>query len=289
MQERPVGIIAGNGPLPVETAREALRQGRPVVIAAILEEADPVLDQLAAEYPGRLTVEWLGVGQLGKLLKLFHRHHVGEAVMVGQVRHVRIFAPRSRAHWSDLRRLPDLKTLRLLRKLPSRNTAAILEAFIGVLEQDGLRVLDSTTYLRHWLADSGPLTRRGLTEEERKDIEYGLPVAREIARLDVGQSIVVRDQVVVAVEAMEGTDAAVRRAAELARGARLTLIKVSRPNQDFRYDVPVVGPRTLEVCRECGVTAICVEAGRTLLVEKESFLRHSDELGLAVVGTEAEV
>lgn len=268
----------------METAREAVRQGRAVVVAAILEEADPVLEELAAEHPGRVAVAWLGVGQLGKLLKLFRRHGVAEAVMVGQVRHVRVFAPKSRAHWSDLRRLPDLRTLRLLRRLPSRNTAAVLEAFIDVLEREEVRILDSTTYLRHWVAESGVLTRRGPSDEERKDMEFGLPVARAIARLDIGQSIVVRDQAVVAVEAMEGTDAAMRRAGELAQGARLTLIKVSRPNQDFRYDVPVVGPRTLEIGRDCGVTAIAVDANRTLLVEKDSFLQRCDELGMTVVG-----
>ncbi|HRR25811.1 MAG TPA: UDP-2,3-diacylglucosamine diphosphatase LpxI [Acidobacteriota bacterium] len=284
MEIRRLGVIAGNGPLPRETVLEALRQGLPVTVAAIEEEAEAGLGDLVEGASRRVEVMWLGVGELGRLLKTFHEAGVTHALMVGQVRHVRVFAPRSRAHWVDLRRLPDLRALRLLAGLESRNTEAVLKALIRTLESEGFSVLDSTAFLRHWLADGGVMTKRSPDGEEEKDITFGLPIAREVARLDIGQTIVIRDQTVVAVEAMEGTDAAVRRAAEMARGASLTVVKVARPAQDFRFDVPVVGPRTLDLCAECRVSALAVEEGRTLIIDKPRFLERADAMRLSLVG-----
>lgn len=284
VQIRKLGLIAGNGPLPRFVAEEALRRGVPVTVAAVKEEADSAIVDVAAASDGRMSVHWIGVGQLGKLLRLLSEEGVDRALMVGQIRHVRIFAPGSRSPFSQLRHLPDLRMLNLLRKLPQRNTATLIGGVIGEVEKLGIEVIDSTTFLGPLLATEGIMGVRRPSEEEEKDFEYGRPIALEIARLDLGQTIVVKDQAVVAVEAMEGTDETIRRAAQLTGGERLTVIKVSRPQQDMRFDVPVVGPRTLDVFEECNVSAVALDAGRTLMLEKESLLERADRMDLAVVG-----
>jgi UDP-2,3-diacylglucosamine hydrolase len=286
MKEGRLGLIAGNGPLPGQVLLEASRRGIEVTVAAIKEEAETDLEMRAADCRPPAAFHWMGVGQLGRLLKVFRSARVERALMVGQVRHVRIFAPGSRSPLRQLQHLPDLRMVRLLASLDRRNTASLIEAVIRTLEAEGIHFLNSTAFLRDLLADSGVMTRRSPSRDEEKDMRFGFPIAREIARLDLGQTIVVKDQAVVAVEAMEGTDETIRRAARLVKGERLTVVKVSRPGQDMRFDVPVVGPRSLDVFGECAVSALAVDAGRTLLIDKPDFLRRADGMGIAVVGLE---
>lgn len=284
MNVQRLGLIAGNGPLPLVVLEEARRQGIPVTVAAALEEADPVLDELARQPGVEVSVHWLGVGRLGRLIEVFRSEGVDHALMVGQVKHTRIFARGSRSPLSRLKQLPDLRMLKLLASLGRKDTGSLLGAVIAELEREGIAFLDSTVFLQPILATSGVMTRRRPDVEEQSDFDFGRPVALEIARMDIGQTIVVKEQAVVAVEAMEGTDAAIRRGAELAAGERLTVIKVSRPNQDMRFDVPVVGPRTLDVLEECRVSALAVDAGRTLMIDKTSFLARADRMKLTIVG-----
>lgn len=281
-----LGLIAGNGRLPTVALEEAIRLDIPVTVAAIEEEADPSLSRLA-QSSDRISLNWLGVGQMGRLLRIFSREGVDRAVMVGQVKHVRIFAPASRSPWSQLRRLPDRKMLSILNSLRRKDTSSLIEGIIAVLEAEGIQVLPSTLLLQPLLPKEGELTRSP-TLEERQDWEYGFPIARKIAAMDLGQTIVVKDRAVVAVEAMEGTDATIRRAAELVNSERISVIKVSRPQQDFRYDLPVVGERTLAVLQECHVSALWIEAGRTLLLDRDNFLQESERADIAVVAFSTE-
>lgn len=281
---RRLGLIAGNGPLPLQVVREAGRQGIPVTVAAILEETDPAIEGVAERAGSPVSIHWMGVGQLGRLLRAFKREEVDKGLMVGQVKHVRIFAPGSRSPLDHLKQLPDFRMIRLLSSLRRKDTGSLIEAVIGVLEEEGIELIDSTLFLRDLLATEGVMTRRSPSSGEAKDFGYGRSIAREIARLDLGQTIVVKDQAVVAVEAMEGTDETIRRASQLVSGEPLTVVKVSRPNQDMRYDVPVIGPRTLEVCEACHVTALALDAGRTLIVDKPDLLARADALKIAIVG-----
>lgn len=279
-----LGVIAGNGPLPFLVAEEAVRQKLPVTLAAIKEEVDPSIEPELRALGGDVNVRWMGVGQLGKLLTGFREDKVDHAVLVGQVKHVRIFARGSKSPFSQLKHLPDLKMLKMLASLPMKNTGSLLEAVIEEVEKAGVKIIDSTHFLERLLAGEGVMTRRKPNRDEEHDFEYGRMVAREITRLDLGQTIVVKDQAVVAVEAMEGTDATIRRAGELAQGEPLTVIKASRPSQDLRYDVPVVGLRTMETFRACNVTALAVDAGKTLMIDREDFLKQANEIGMTIVG-----
>lgn len=277
------GLIAGNGRFPLLVLEEALRRGEGVAVAAIREEADPSIEDFEERSGGKIRVHWLGLGRLGKLLKIFAREGVTEAMMAGQVKHVRIFARDGRPAAGVLSKLPDLKMLKVLLSLPQKNTAALIGAFADVLAQEGICLLDSTHLVPHLLAQEGVLTRRAPNQEERKDIEYGRRIAQEIVALDIGQTVVIKDQAVVAVEAMEGTDAAIRRAAELAEGRSLTVVKAARPQQDMRFDVPVLGLRTLEVLRRCRVTAVAIDAGKTLLLDRQALIEEADRMKLALV------
>ena len=279
-----LGLIAGNGHLPFYTLEEAARKGVPVTLAAIREETFPEIESLAGDLQGDITIHWLGLGQFGKLLETFKREGVSHALMMGQVKHARIFAPGSRSPMDYLRSLPDLKALKVLGSLASKNTASLINAVIREIENEGIVFIDSTSFLESLLSPEGLLTDREPTNEEQRDFDYGIPVARDIIRLDLGQTIVVKSQAVVAVEAMEGTDATIRRAAELAGGERLTVIKVSRPNREMRFDVPVVGPATLEILKECRVTALAVDAGRTLMIEKDSFISRASDMNICLMG-----
>jgi DUF1009 family protein len=282
-----LGLIAGNGVLPGLVLEEALSRQIPVTVAAIKEETDVDLD-LISRIPGApdVSIHWVGLGQLGKLIRNFKKEGVDAAVMVGQVKHVRIFAPGSRSPFSQIKHLPDLQMLGVLASLRKKDTGSLIGAVIDKFESEGVRFLDSTLFLRPYLASSGLMTARKPTREERLDFEYGRRIALEIARLDLGQTVVVKDQAVVAVEAMEGTDETIRRASELVRGEKLTVVKVSRPNQEMRFDVPVIGMRTLNVLRDCSVSALGVDAGKTLMVDKGQFLQRAGESGISVVGFE---
>ncbi len=278
-----LGLIAGNGRFPLLVLEEARRTGQPVIVAAIREETDPAVEDFAGG-DDLIQVHWIGLGQLGKLLKIFKRNDVDRAIMAGQVKHVKVFARDGRPAAGRLSALPDLKMLRVLLSLPRKNTASLISAFADVLAEEGIELIESTAFLQALLAEEGILTKRKPDEEEERDIEFGRPIARELASLDIGQTIVVRDQAVVSVEAMEGTDAAIRRAAELSEGRRLTVVKAARPDLDRRFDVPVLGMRTLGVCRECQVSALAIDSAQTLLLDKEEFLAEADRLGMTIVG-----
>jgi DUF1009 family protein len=263
------GLIAGNGQFPFLVIEGARRAGVELAVAAIREETDPMIERVA----DRLI--WVGVGQLGKLIRFFKAEGVARAIMAGQVKHVQIF--------SDA--VPDLRMLKLILRLPRRNTDALIGAVAEELAREGIELIDSTYFIRDQLAADGVMTKRAPDERERGDIEYGLEVAREIARLDLGQTIVVRARACVAIEAMEGTDETIRRAGKLARG-RLTVVKIAKPNQDMRFDVPVVGARTIEAMVEAGATCLCLTAGKTLMFDREEMISRADEHRISIVGVQ---
>ena len=278
-----LGLIAGNGRFPFLLLDAARAQGLAVVVAAIREETDPEIDRRAAE-DERITVEWLSLGELSRLIEVFRKEGVRKAVMAGQVKHKQIF---SSIH-------PDWRLAKLLLNLRSRNTDMLLGAVAKVLGDEGIELIGSTAFLEPLLAREGVLTARAPDDEERKNIEYGLGVARAVAGFDIGQTVVVAAQACVAVEAMEGTDAAIERAAALMRSLdddastlerRLTVVKVAKPQQDLRFDVPVVGVVTVETMIRAGASCLSVEAGRTLLFDREALVKLADEAGIAIVAT----
>jgi DUF1009 family protein len=262
------GLIAGNGRFPFLVLEGARAEGVEMAVAAIKEETDPGIERLAR------VVEWISVGHLNKLIKFFKREGVTHSIMAGQVKHVQIF---------KINALPDLRMARMLTRLKRRNTDALIGAVAAELESEGITLIDSTTFLQPLLARAGTLTRREPNKHEMADIEYGLHVATELARLDLGQTIVVKNQAVVALEAMEGTDAAIRRASELVRGRALTVVKVAKPNQDMRFDVPVIGLKTVEILRSCNVTAMSVTADKTLIFDREEMIAAANRHRIAII------
>ncbi len=292
----PLGLIAGNGRFPFLLLEAARAQGLRVVVAAIKEETDEEMNRRAEREPEAVRVHWLSLGELSRLIETFHREGVSRAVMAGQVKHKQIF--------SSIR--PDWRLGKLLLNLRTRNTDMLLGAVARVLEDEGIHLISSTAYLEPMLATAGVLTRRAPTEAERADIEYGLKVARAVAGFDLGQTVVIAAGACVAVEAMEGTDATIARAGEIlcsldageakdgrdlvggqperTLDRRLTVVKVAKPNQDMRFDVPVVGVPTIAAMRAAGATCLCVEAGRTLLFDREAMVAAADAAGIAMVG-----
>ncbi|HSB12082.1 MAG TPA: UDP-2,3-diacylglucosamine diphosphatase LpxI [Blastocatellia bacterium] len=263
------GLIAGNGRFPFLVLEGARDKGVEMVIAAIREETAPEIEQLAAR------VEWMGVGQLGKLIRFFKREAVTHAIMAGQVKHHQIFR---------LNALPDIRMVRMLARLSTKNTDSLIGAVADELAREGIALLDSTTFLEGLLAPAGVVTRRAPTKEERADIEYGLAIAREIGRLDLGQTIAVKDRAVVAIEAMEGTDSVIARAGEVTRGRSFVVVKVAKPDQDMRFDVPVIGLATIENMVRSGATALHVTAKKTLLFDRDELISLADKNGLAILG-----
>ena len=276
-----LGLIAGNGRFPFLLLEAARAHGLSVVVAAMKEETDPEMDARAATDPG-VRVHWMSLGELSKLIETFHAEGVTRAVMAGQVRHKQIF--------SSIR--PDWRLAKLLLSLRTRSTDMLLGAVAKVLGDEGIELVSSTAYLEPLLAREGVLTRRVPTEDERRDIAYGRTVARGIAGFDLGQTVVIAAGACVAVEAMEGTDATILRAGALMRMAgeeegvlsrALTVVKVAKPNQDMRFDVPVAGVATIEAMRTAGATCLCVEAGRTLLFDREGIVAAAEASGISVV------
>jgi hypothetical protein len=265
------GLIAGNGRFPVLALEEARRLGHDVTVIAIQEEATPDLKSLAAR------CHWISLGQLGKLIDICKREEITELVMCGQVKHAKIF--------SGI--VPDWRLVKLLATLPSRNTDGLIGGVIKILEDEGIHLRDSTFLLKPLLAGAGVLTRRKPDKDELRDIDYGRRVANALAGFDVGQSVAICERACVALEAMEGTDAMLRRAASLVNGRRLTLVKVARRREHLLFDVPVAGASTIPVMRETGTTAVAVEAGRTLLLDREKMIEAANEAGIAIVGMEA--
>src|ERR1043165_2666395 len=263
------GLIAGNGRFPFLVLDGARRRGVEMVVAAIKEETAPEIDQRAAR------VEWIGVGQLGKLIRFFKTEAVTHAIMAGQVKHHQIFR---------LNALPDLRMVRMLARLATKNTDSLIGAVADELGREGITLVDSTTFLEDSLAQNGVMTRRAPNKDERADIEFGLKIAHEIARLDLGQTIAVKDCAVVAIEAMEGTDAVITRAGEITRGRAFVVVKVAKPNQDMRFDVPVIGLPTIETMKRAGATAIHVTPRKTLLFDKERLIRLADDYRICITG-----
>ena len=261
-----LGLIAGNGKFPFLVLEGARRAGTSVAVAAIREETDPSIEQLA----DRLT--WVGIGQLGRMLRFFKEEGVDKAIMAGQVKHVQIFG----------RAIPDVRMLKMLLRLPRRNTDALIGAVANELASEGIELIDSTFFLKDQLPHTGTLAKRVPDEREVSDVEYGLEIARGIAGMDLGQTIVVRDRACVAIEAMEGTDAVIRRAGELVRG-RLTVVKIAKPDQDMRFDVPVVGVPTIEAMNQAGATCLCVSAGKTLMFDRSEMINLANRNKIAIV------
>jgi DUF1009 family protein len=241
-----------------------------MVVAAIKEETFPEIEQHAK------TVHWMSLGQLGKLIKTFKSEGVNHAVMAGQVKHKQIF--------SSI--VPDLKMIQLLASLAVKNTDSLIGAVARVLEGEGIHLMDSTLFLKPLLPQPGILTQRAPTDEEKRDLDYGYRLARELGRLDVGQSVVVTDGACVAVEAMEGTDAIMERAALLVNGRALRVVKLAKPNQDLRFDVPVIGLATIRSMARLKVSALAIEAGKTLMIDREELLREANTQGIAIVAVE---
>lgn len=280
-----IGLIAGNGRFPLLVLDAARSRGTDVVVAAIKEETCPEV-----ESRGAAAVYWMSLGELGKLIETFKREGVTRAIMAGQVRHKQIF--------SSIR--PDWKMAKLLLSLRARNTDALLGAVASALAEEGITLVDSTSYLEPLLARAGVLTQRAPNEEEAGNIAYGRQVARHLAQYDIGQTVVIAESACVAVEAMEGTDATILRAGEIMASLAateagekstlsraLTVVKVAKPNQDMRFDVPVVGVPTIETMRRAGATALAIDAGKTLLLDGEAIVRAADEGGIAIVADPA--
>jgi hypothetical protein len=262
------GLIAGNGRFPELALESARRLGHDVTVIALREEASKSLEALAPR------CHWISIGQLSKLIDILKQEGITEVVMCGQVKHARIF--------SSI--VPDWRLVKLLASLPSRNTDGLIGGVVKVLEDEGIHLSDSTALLKPMLATAGAMTKRQPDKDENGDIEYGRRVANALAGFDVGQSVAICERACVALEAMEGTDAMLRRAAGLVNGRRLALVKVARRREHLLFDVPVVGLATIPVMRETGTTVLAVEAGRTLLLDREEMLQQANQANLAIVG-----
>ncbi|MXY24939.1 MAG: LpxI family protein [Acidobacteria bacterium] len=267
-----IGLIAGNGRFPFLALDAARSLGHDVTVVAIREETSPDLEAAAADRQPA-AFHWVSLGQLGRCIRILKEAGVTRALMAGQVKHTKLFSGV----------VPDLTLLSVLRRLRAQNTDALISAVAGVLEEHGIELVDSTLFLAPLLAGDGTLTVRSPTADERSDLAFGYRMADAIAGLDIGQTIVVKDRAVVAVEAMEGTDAVIARAGRLA-GPGATVVKVAKPNQDMRFDVPVVGVSTVEAMRAAGMGVLSVDAGRTLVIDGDRVFEAADDAGIAIVG-----
>ena len=263
----PLGLIAGNGQFPLLVAEEARRLGRRVISIGIEEETDPSLQNISDSF------HWVALGQIKKTLALLKEAGVRDAIMAGQVKHTQIF-----------RRLKlDTTAVKIMASLVNKKTDTILSAVAEAFSQNGIQFLSSTVYLEKYLVPEGPLTRQKPSNEHTKDIVFGYKVAKDVAGLDLGQTVCVKDQSVLAVEAMEGTDACIRRAGEIS-GGEFVVVKVAKPKQDLRFDVPVIGLRTLSALKDSKARVLAVEAGKTLLFNKDAVLEEAALMKLVIVG-----
>jgi DUF1009 family protein len=272
-----LGLIAGNGTFPFLVLDAARAQGRDVIVAAIKEEASPEI-----ESRGAVAVHWLSLGELSKLIETFQRENVTSAIMAGQVKHKQIF--------SSIR--PDWRLAKLLLSLGTRNTDSLLGAVAKVLADEGITLESSTSLLEPLLAKSGVLTKRAPSERELKNVEYGRVVARHMAQYDIGQTVVVAEAACVAIEAMEGTDSAIERAGQIMQSLdadastlsrELTVVKIAKPNQDLRFDVPVIGVKTIQVMQTAGATCLALDAGKCLLIDGDPIIAAADAAGITIV------
>lgn len=277
-ENKKLGLIAGNGSFPLLLLDAARAQGAQVVVAAIKEETSPSI-----ENRGAAAVHWLSLGELGKLIDTFKREGITTAIMAGQVKHKQIF--------SAIR--PDWRLAKVLFSLGTRNTDSLIGAVAKVLEDEGIHLISSTSYLEPLLAKPGVLTRRAPSDAEQKNIDYGRQVARHLAQYDIGQTVVIAESACVAVEAMEGTDATILRAGEIMKSTAqegdsvlsraLTVVKVAKPNQDMRFDVPVIGLKTIETMQHAGATCLAVDAGKCLFLDGERIIAAADDARITVV------
>jgi len=276
-----LGLIAGNGKFPFLVLDAARAQGYEVVVAAIKEETFPEI-----ESHGAVAVHWLSLGELSKLIEIFQREGVRRAIMAGQVRHKQIF--------SSIR--PDWRLAKLLLSLTTRNTDSLLGAIAKVLADEGITLENSTWLLDPLLVKPGVLTERGPSEQERKNVDYGRMVARQVAQHDIGQTVVIAEAACVAVEAMEGTDATIERAGQIMRSLlsdgdsdastlsrSLTVVKIAKPNQDMRFDVPVIGVKTIEVMQAAGATCLALDAGKCLLLDGQKVIEAANAVKIAII------
>ncbi len=262
------GLVAGNGRFPILALESARQLGHEVVVVAIREEAPPDVEALGAR------CHWISLGQLGRLIEILKDEGITEIVMAGQVRHASIF--------SSIR--PDWRLAQVLWSLREKNTDGLIGAIVRLLESEGIQVRDSTALLRPLMADLGPMTGRKPSREEQADIDYGRRIAHALAAFDVGQSVAISERACVALEAMEGTDAMLRRAASLVNGRPITLVKVSTRRRHLLFDVPVLGLSSIPVMRETGTTAAAVDAGCTLILDREATFAAASEAGIVIAG-----
>jgi UDP-2,3-diacylglucosamine hydrolase len=276
---RKIGLIAGNGKFPLLVLDAARSQGMQVVVAAIKEETFPEIEQR-----GAAAVHWLSLGELSRLIETFKSEGVTHAIMAGQVKHKQIF--------SSIK--PDWRLAKLLLSLTTRNTDSLIGAIAKMLADEGITLMNSTTLLEPMLAAEGVLTQREPTDSEQTDITYGRAVAHHLSRFDIGQTVVIAEAACVAVEAMEGTDATILRASEIMKSPSLgeepstlsralTVVKVAKPNQDMRFDVPVIGPKTIKTMKQAGATCLALDAGRCLLLDKEALIADANEAKICIV------
>jgi DUF1009 family protein len=262
------GIIAGNGRFPLLALQTAQREGHDIVVIAIENEASPEIAQYAS------SLHWINIGQLGKLIEILKREEISEVMMAGQVKHVSIFSSIT----------PDWRLFKLLMSLKEKNTAALIGGVQSVLREEGVELVDSTRLLKPFLAAEGVLTKRKPDKEEEADIRYGRRVASVLTSVDIGQSVAISEKACVAVEAMEGTDSMLRRAASLTNGKPLRLVKASRGRAHLLFDVPVAGLTTVETMIETQTTALAVDAGRTLLLDKQEMLERANDARITIIG-----
>jgi len=271
-----LGLIAGNGRFPFLVLDAARGAGHDVTVIALKEETFPELADVAARAP-KAAVHWISLGQLGQCITVLKDAGVTQAVMAGQVKHTKLFA--------DV--VPDMTLMSVLVRLKARNTDALISGVADVLRDHGIDLINSTAFLAPLMAGEGVLTARAPCDEEHADLEFGYRIADAIAGLDIGQTIVVKSAAVVAIEAMEGTDAVIARAGQLA-GAGTRVVKVAKPNQDMRFDVPVVGVSTIEAMSAAGATLLSVDAGKTLMIDGEAIINAANEARIVIVGRPAE-
>jgi UDP-2,3-diacylglucosamine hydrolase len=267
-----LGLIAGNGRFPFLVLDAARSMGHDVVVIAIKEEAAKDIEDAAAK-PPRADVHWVSIGQLGAFLKILEDNKITQAVMAGQVKHIKIFGGF----------VPDMTAMSLMGKLKGFNTDALIGAVADLMRERGVELINSAKFLAPMLAGEGQLSQRAPSETERKDLAFGYRMADAIAALDIGQTIAVKHQAVVAVEAMEGTDETIARAGHLA-GDGVAIIKVAKPNQDMRFDVPIVGLATIQAMRVAGAKVLSLDADRTLIFDRDAFFASANDAGIAVVG-----
>ena len=269
-----LGLIAGNGRFPFLVLDAARGAGHDVTVVALTEETWPEIADIAARPPAA-AVHWMSLGQLGTCISVLKEAGVSQAVMAGQVKHTKLFAEI----------VPDLTLLGVLMRLKAKNTDALISGVADVLRSHGIELVDSTAFLRPLMARAGVLTRRVPTADEQSDLDLGYRIADAIAGMDVGQTIAVKSAAVVAVEAMEGTDAVIARAGQLAGGG-VRIVKVAKPNQDMRFDVPVVGVSTIDAMKTAAATILSVDAGKTLMIDGDAIVKAADQAGICIVGRE---